>query len=258
MPADGAGALPAGASVPPKAEAPPADRGLRRSRIRRFVFVAYGVTAALHVVPVLAATLFVSPLVALSGGAAVLAVTLGRLRAMVREKRRPGWFTVLVDEPVLGHWCASLLATLLAPLLVIVGFVGVAVGAFGAGAHGLAASRIVSAAAFASYAFSAAVAAWGFTGRRRFIRVAYIDIPISGLAPDLDGYRIVQVSDLHIGNYDTKTRGLAWAARVNALGPDLVAVTGDLVTTGTVFYPDVADVIGAMRSKDGVFVSMGN
>ena len=63
----------------------------------------------------------------------------------------------------------------------------------------------------------------------------HVDIPIHGLASALDGYRIAQVSDLHIGNHDRKERGLEWARRVNRLEPDLVTVTGDLVTTGTRF-----------------------
>jgi predicted MPP superfamily phosphohydrolase len=66
------------------------------------------------------------------------------------------------------------------------------------------------------------------------------------------------MSDLHIGNFDTKERGLEWARQVNRLEPDLVAVTGDLVTTGTAFYADVAEVLGAVRGRDGVFVSLGN
>ena len=66
------------------------------------------------------------------------------------------------------------------------------------------------------------------------------------------------MSDLHIGNFDGLARGKQWADRVNALAPDLVAVTGDLVTTGTAFYDDVAAVIGRIAGKDGVFVSMGN
>jgi predicted MPP superfamily phosphohydrolase len=37
-----------------------------------------------------------------------------------------------------------------------------------------------------------------------------------------------------------------------------VVVTGDLVTLGTLFYGDVGDVLGELRAKDGVFVSMGN
>jgi predicted MPP superfamily phosphohydrolase len=247
MPDDGAGVVPSSVDRPQ-------NRGRsRRTRFRRFVFVAYGVTAALHVVPVLALTLLFRPLVAFLGGAILLAVTLLRLRAMMNDQKRPRWFTRLFDEPVLAHWCACLLATALLPVF---GFVALVAGA--AGLHDGAPSHAIAVAAAASYVFSSLVAAWGFTGRRRFIRVAYVDIPIEGLSHDLDGYRIVQVSDLHIGNYDSKSRGLEWARRVNALEPDLVAVTGDLVTTGTLFYEDVAEVIGAMRARDGVFVSMGN
>ena len=75
-----------------------------------------------------------------------------------------------------------------------------------------------------------AMAAWGSSVRRRAISSAHVDVPIGGLSPELDGYRIAHVSDLHIGNFDGLTRGKQWAARVNALAPDLVAVTGDLVT----------------------------
>jgi predicted MPP superfamily phosphohydrolase len=258
MPADGAGAVPSaraveGASEPSAVEATRRhDRG-RRTRVRRFVAIVYGVTAVLHVAPILAATLFVPPLAAVAGGMAVFVVTSLRLRALVREKKRPRWLTVLFDEPVLGHWCASLLATFLLPVTAILALL---LGALGA--HEARPSRAIAVAALVSYAFSAVVAAWGFTVRRRWIQVAYVDVPIPGLAQDLDGYRIAHVSDLHIGNYDTKARGLEWARRVNALSPDLVAVTGDLVTTGSAFYDDVAHVIGAMRSKDGVFVSLGN
>jgi predicted MPP superfamily phosphohydrolase len=85
-----------------------------------------------------------------------------------------------------------------------------------------------------------------------------VEIPIAGLAEELDGYRIVQLSDLHIGNFDTRARGFEWARHANRLDPDLVAVTGDLVTLGTRFYEDVGDVLGELRAKDGVFVSMGN
>jgi uncharacterized protein len=35
-------------------------------------------------------------------------------------------------------------------------------------------------------------------------------------------------------------------------------VTGDMVTSGTAFHVDIANVVGALRAKDGVFVSMGN
>jgi predicted MPP superfamily phosphohydrolase len=60
-------------------------------------------------------------------------------------------------------------------------------------------------------------------------RIRRIDVPIENLTPALQGYRIVQVSDLHIG---LTIRG-AYVRRVvnmtRALAPDLVALTGDIV-----------------------------
>src|SRR4029453_6753818 len=59
--------------------------------------------------------------------------------------------------------------------------------------------------------------------------VRRVDIPVPGLAPDLDGFRIVQISDLHAG----PTMRLAYVQRVvdmtKALAPDLIALTGDMV-----------------------------
>jgi uncharacterized protein len=59
--------------------------------------------------------------------------------------------------------------------------------------------------------------------------VRRVDIPVEGLARDLDGLRIVQISDLHVG----PTMRLAYVQRVvdmtKALAPDLIALTGDIV-----------------------------
>src|SRR5207245_1645141 len=59
--------------------------------------------------------------------------------------------------------------------------------------------------------------------------VRRVDIPVEGLAPDLDGFRIVQISDLHAG----PTMRLAYVQRVvdmtKELAPDLIALTGDMV-----------------------------
>jgi predicted MPP superfamily phosphohydrolase len=59
--------------------------------------------------------------------------------------------------------------------------------------------------------------------------VRHVDIPVEELAPDLDGFRIVQISDLHIG---PTIRG-GYVRRVvdmtKELAPDLIALTGDIV-----------------------------
>ena len=59
--------------------------------------------------------------------------------------------------------------------------------------------------------------------------VKRVDVPIEGLHPDLAGFRIAQISDLHVG----RTIGARYVRRVveltKALTPDLVVLTGDLV-----------------------------
>src|SRR5256712_11769816 len=88
--------------------------------------------------------------------------------------------------------------------------------------------------------------------------VRRVDIPVEGLAPDLDGLRIVQISDLHVG----PTMRLAYVQRVvdmtKELAPDLIALTGDIVD-GPVprLAPHVAP-LGALASGDRAFFVLGN
>lgn len=187
----------------------------------------------------------------------VWALTARRVHRLFGDPPRPRWMTRLVDEPVFLHWCAGLLAL---PLLCL-GALGLGAASLGgcapaAGPVGLAAS--LPQAALAAFGSSLCIAGWGLWGRRRFVRERTIEVPIRRLHRDLDGYRVVHLSDLHIGSYDDVRRGLEWARAANALGADLTVVTGDLVTSGTAYYEDVAEVLGALRAEDGVFVVMGN
>jgi uncharacterized protein len=76
---------------------------------------------------------------------------------------------------------------------------------------------------------SLAAVAVGALAALRGPHVKQVDIAIEGLHPDLQGYRIVQISDLHVG----PTIGRRYVERVvrlaENLAPDLVALTGDMV-----------------------------
>ncbi|MGH7270922.1 MAG: metallophosphoesterase, partial [Polyangiaceae bacterium] len=109
-----------------------------------------------------------------------------------------------------------------------------------------------------AYLSGLVVCAYGTLVRRRWFRVVERDVCVPGLDARLDGLRIAQISDLHIGTLTPRSWGLAWARSANARAPDIAVVTGDMVTSGTDFHEDVADVIATMRAKLGVFASMGN
>ncbi len=92
----------------------------------------------------------------------------------------------------------------------------------------------------------------------RQVRVKRVELPLAKLARSADGFRVVQLTDLHVG----PTLGVAFVERVvsavNQLGADVVVVTGDLVD-GTVedLAPHVAP-LGGLRAKHGVFFVTGN
>ena len=71
-------------------------------------------------------------------------------------------------------------------------------------------------------------------------RVRRRNVRIAGLPPELDGYRIGQISDVHCGPHTPATRVRRWVDRLNALDVDLMTVTGDLITSGSSHTSDVA------------------
>ncbi|GHC24529.1 metallophosphoesterase [Kushneria pakistanensis] len=85
-----------------------------------------------------------------------------------------------------------------------------------------------------------------------------VEIAIPGLAPQFEGYRIVQLTDLHISGLFPESWTRAVVERTNTLGADAILITGDLMD-GTLENrrDDVAPLAG-LRAPDGVFVSPGN
>ncbi len=73
-----------------------------------------------------------------------------------------------------------------------------------------------------------------------------------------DGYRIVQISDIHIGPILGRAFAEQVVARVNALAPDLVAVTGDLVDGSVELLKQEVAPFGGLRGRDGVYFVTGN
>jgi predicted MPP superfamily phosphohydrolase len=89
-------------------------------------------------------------------------------------------------------------------------------------------------------------------------RLVEHDVHIPGLPPELDGYRVAQISDIHCGAFTPPERVARWVERLNAVNADLIAVTGDLITSGDRYTEAVAGILGQLRARDGVYACMGN
>ncbi|MCB9587013.1 MAG: metallophosphoesterase [Polyangiaceae bacterium] len=170
-----------------------------------------------------------------------LPLGLSRLWNLFDDKQRSR-LVVWGIELVFVHLIGVLLGLVMLPLGVLI--------AWRAG--------VLAAAPLSAYLMGSAIAAYGVFVRRRWFVVRQLDVVCKDLPQTLEGFRIAHLSDLHIGSFDSTRVGLRWAERVNALKPDLVAVTGDLVTSGTWGYPLAAEVLGALSARRGVFVILGN
>jgi predicted MPP superfamily phosphohydrolase len=228
-----------------------------RRKISRFVGVLVSVTFATHLTFALAAVevLRVAGVArpGLVGSALALVLFLSfvqRLRTMFPDKPRSPFALHLVEEPFFAHWCAALGSS-----IPIAGYAVVKLAI--AFARGDSPALPSTFAAFA-YAIALGLSMWGVFVRRRWVLRRELELIIPGLPPEFDGYRVAQLSDLHIGGLTPPKWGEAWAKMSNAAAPNLVVVTGDLVASGVDFHGDIAHVIGKLRADDGVYVSMGN
>jgi predicted MPP superfamily phosphohydrolase len=110
----------------------------------------------------------------------------------------------------------------------------------------------------ATLLFGLVAALLGVSWNRMRPRVRQVIMKVPGLPRELDGYRIAQLSDIHMGYQVPPSRVRGWVDRINRMAPDLVAVTGDLIASGDKFLDAVADELGRLRGRDGVALCMGN
>lgn len=90
------------------------------------------------------------------------------------------------------------------------------------------------------------------------LTVEQLQIPLKNLSPALEGFKIVQLTDLHLHPY-TQIDFVAQAVdTANSLDPDLVVLTGDYVLQGAESIFELAPVLGALNATYGVFASLGN
>ncbi len=96
------------------------------------------------------------------------------------------------------------------------------------------------------------------SGRFRFKTERY-EVTIKGLHPDLEGLRIVLISDLHLASFYHHPYKLAEAVEIiNSEDPDLILNTGDFVTFGWREADSFDTILSASRSRLGNFAVAGN
>lgn len=110
----------------------------------------------------------------------------------------------------------------------------------------------------ATYAAPAALLGYGTFIEREKFQLREVDLPVANLPRGLEGLRIAQVTDIHIGEFLPERDLERVVDMVNGTRPHLAVMTGDLVTK----FGDPVDAclrqLRRIRSDAGLFGCMGN
>ena len=115
-------------------------------------------------------------------------------------------------------------------------------------------------------AFTAALAAGlgvfatviGFAGARRRARVVNVEVPVRNLPVGLHGFSIAQISDVHVGATIRRPYVEKIVDAVNALQPDLIALTGDFVDGPVQELAAHTAPLARLNAPHGAFFVTGN
>ena len=92
----------------------------------------------------------------------------------------------------------------------------------------------------------------------RWIEIKNISINVHALPKRFEGMTIAQLSDIHHCKYVSREFIKNCVRKVNALSPDIVALTGDFVYGSREFISSVAEELSELKAKEGVFAVLGN
>lgn len=113
--------------------------------------------------------------------------------------------------------------------------------------------------AAAVLAISFAAATYGCTAGWRRMQTNEQTFTFGTLPENFNGYRIVQISDLHLGTNGKDTRYVErMVDSINSAKPDMVVFTGDIINNDISEIQPFTDILSRIEAPDGTFSVLGN
>ncbi|MDE7412944.1 MAG: metallophosphoesterase [Muribaculaceae bacterium] len=103
------------------------------------------------------------------------------------------------------------------------------------------------------------ISIYGIVEGWKKISVEKVKISSKKIPAAFNGYKIVQLSDFHIGTYSSAPDCVERIVeKVNSLNPDLIVFTGDLVNSSSQEVEEFTGILSQLHAKDGVYSVLGN
>jgi predicted MPP superfamily phosphohydrolase len=189
------------------------------------------------------------PLLAQAAGALALVACFAFLpKGWAVRETGTGWKD-LVPWTAMGFFSWLFVLTVLRDAALAIAWAALSPSAFAQAVHD---------SAVAVLAAAPLITAFGFYLARRVAPVVDVRIPIQDLPAPLEGFTIAQISDVHVGPTIKRDFVEKVVRRVNLLGADVVAITGDLVDGTVQKLSAHTQPLSELRSRHGTYFVTGN
>lgn len=111
---------------------------------------------------------------------------------------------------------------------------------------------------YAAGGLAALLSAVGVAQAMRVPPVKDVEVAVSGLPPQFDGYRLLQLTDIHISRLFPASWAREMVRRANAADVDLIVVTGDVIDGSLAMRRADVAPLAQLRARDGVYAIPGN
>jgi predicted MPP superfamily phosphohydrolase len=98
---------------------------------------------------------------------------------------------------------------------------------------------------------------YGFKNKYNY-QVAKQKLSFKNLPQSFKGIKIVHISDIHAGSFSDKKAVEYGIQKINALNPDLILFTGDLVNDKSTEMDEYKELFGSLKAPLGVYSTLGN
>lgn len=175
-----------------------------------------------------------------------------------------GQESALVDAVAWVGWCCLGFSSLLFTLVILRDVIWLGARLYARLTHGeepFSPERrraLLSTMGFGKLGLSGALLGYGVVDVIGGPPVREVNVPVPNLPAALEGFRIVQLTDVHVGPTIKNDYVAAVAEAAAALDPDLVAITGDIVDGSVRFLRDDVAPLGQIPSRHGTFLCTGN
>ena len=90
------------------------------------------------------------------------------------------------------------------------------------------------------------------------LTIEHKQILLNRMPKVFDGFRIVQLSDVHHGPFSSREQIERAVETANRLQPDIIALTGDYISKERHYAAGCAEMLGRLKAKYGVYAVLGN